>query len=107
FPLKKEKRSWSMLNSFCPGGDNGTSVPTRGCSVEAQRACLSRRRSRVRIPPAPPHLQSQEEERGNGVIKIRITGLPNEVTTAVKQMQKAFRVLVVSPPYPNRNSEYV
>ena len=41
------------------------------------------------------------------MIKIRITGLPNEVTTAVEQIQKTFRVLAVSPPYPNRNSEYV
>jgi len=41
------------------------------------------------------------------VIKIRITGLPNEVKLAVEQLQEAFRVSAVSPPYPNRNSEYV
>jgi len=41
------------------------------------------------------------------MMKIRITGLPNEVETAVEQLQKAFRVLAVSPPYPNRGSQYV
>lgn len=41
------------------------------------------------------------------MVKIRLMGKPEEVYDAKKLLDQYFRVLQTSPPYQNRNSEYI
>lgn len=41
------------------------------------------------------------------MLKFRITGLPDDVQRALKQLTTSFSILSASPVYQNRNSKYV
>lgn len=39
-------------------------------------------------------------------LKIRITGLPDELDTAIEELRRSFTIRNISRPYKNRNSDY-
>lgn len=46
-------------------------------------------------------------QRGKDVLKLRVTGLIEEVESFVSDFKKRYQVMQVSKSYPNRDSDYV